>query len=136
MGCVLSLIFKLHVVDIHHVAILDTHLFQTGKQTALPQLHIEIVPGLVVIEIDVADQALQPQAGNHPSAAQMFDHQFLGIAGSCYNLNILRLLNGHRGQGAQLFCYHTHQVARALGSTCRDLIQLTAGLFHTSFQAL
>ena len=75
----LSLIFEFEVVNIHSVAVFDAHFFQTGKQTAFTQLHIEVVAGFVVIKIDVLNHALQPAAGDEPGAAIVLDFESRGI---------------------------------------------------------
>ena len=65
----LSLVLKLEIVNVHGIAILDAHLLQTGEQAAFSQLHIEMVPGFIVIEVDVLHQTLQPGTGDEPGIA-------------------------------------------------------------------
>ena len=54
----LPLIFKLHIVKVNHIAVLDAHFFQSGKQTAFAQLQVKVVPGFVIIKIDVHEQIM------------------------------------------------------------------------------
>ena len=132
----LSLIFKFQVVDINNIAVFDAHLFKTLEEAALVKLGIEVVPGFVVIEIDVLNKTLQPGAGDQPGAAQMLDEQFVGITCLGCLLYELRLVNGHRGQGAQLLGNSQYQLTSALGRTGADFIEGAAQCFYMLTQTL
>ena len=66
----------------------------------------------------------------------MLDGKLLGISGLGLLLHIFRLIDRHRGQGAQLFSHHPHEIPGALGGTGGDLIQLAARSLHASPEAL
>ena len=52
--CVASaLVVKLQIVDVYGIAVLNAHLFQTGEEAAFAQLMVKVVPGFVVVEVDV-----------------------------------------------------------------------------------
>lgn len=131
---ILLLIVELQIVDIHSVTVLDAHFFQPGEQTAFAQLLVEIIPGLVIVEIDVHHQPLQPGTGDHPGAAQVLNGQFGGISGLFHRLHILRFINGHRGEGAQLFGHDPHEIPGTLGGTGGNFVELAACGFHAGTQ--
>ena len=132
----LPLILELEIVNIHGIAVLDAHFLQTLEQAALVQLDVEVVPGLVVVEVDIHDPPLQPGAGDEPGAAQMLDLQGVGIAGLDDRLHILGLVDGDRGQGPQMLGDDTHQVPGALGGAGGDLVQLDAQVVAAAAQPL
>ena len=67
----LSLIFKFKIVDINGVAVFNAQFLQPGKQTAFAELQIEVIPGFVVVKIDVFHQPFQIPSGDQPGAAVM-----------------------------------------------------------------
>ncbi len=66
----------------------------------------------------------------------MLDDQILGVSGLHHGSHILRLVDGHRGQGPQLLCHDAHQAPGALSGAGGNLVQLAAGFFHMSPQPL
>ena len=56
------LVFKFEVVEADDVAVLNAHLLKAGKEAALAQHLVEIHPALVVGEVDVRHQSLEPRA--------------------------------------------------------------------------
>ena len=54
----LALIFKFNVVNIHGITVLDAHFLQTLEQADLAQLHVEMITGFIVVDVDVLHKAL------------------------------------------------------------------------------
>ena len=67
----LPLVLEFNIVNIHGISVLDAHFFQTLEKAHSAQLHVEVVPGFIVIEIDVLNQPLQPDTGDQPGIAIM-----------------------------------------------------------------
>src|SRR5699024_12245351 len=64
----LSLVLEFQVVEGDDVTVMDAHLLQPVKETGLAQLAVEPVAGLVVAEVDVGHEPLQPGAFHDPGA--------------------------------------------------------------------
>ncbi len=60
------LIIELNVINADDIALFDAHFLQTVKKSALPQLAVKIHPGLIIVEVDVGNQTLQPGTGHQP----------------------------------------------------------------------
>ena len=62
------LVLELEVVEGDGVAVLDAHLFQALIEAGVPQGLLEPHAALVVVEVDVAHEALEPGALDEPGA--------------------------------------------------------------------
>ena len=51
--CISLHIVKFKAEDIDRIPFLNAHFLQTGEQTAFAELLIKIIPGLVIVEIDI-----------------------------------------------------------------------------------
>ena len=56
----------------------------------------------------------------------MLDVEGVGVGRLGDDLHVLRLVNGHGGQGAQPLRHCPHEIPGAHGGTGRDLVQLAA----------
>ena len=86
-----GLIIELDIVNADGIALFDAHLLQAVKEPALPQLAVKIHPGLVIVEVDIRDQAFQPGAGHQPQAVLRLDGDLVHAARLRQGLHILRL---------------------------------------------
>lgn len=55
-------VVEFKIVDADGVAVLDALLFQTVEQAAFAELAIEVHTGLVIVEVDIVQELLEPFA--------------------------------------------------------------------------
>jgi len=95
-----ALIFEFPIVQGHDVAVLNAHPFQLLVETGLPQSLVEVHAALVVGEVDVAHEALQPGTLDDPGALVVpLDVQRRGGIHHGGLGHILRLVHGDGRQG-------------------------------------
>ena len=76
--CALPLVFEFQIVHTDDVAVLNAHVLQRVEQTALTQHLVEVHPALVVGEVDVAHEPLEPRPLHQPGVVLPLDVQRLG----------------------------------------------------------
>lgn len=114
---VLLCIFEFKIVNADRIAVLDAHLLQTFKESALAELAVKIHPRLIIVKIDVVQQLHDPRAGDLPQILMLLDPQFLRVACLRERLDILRLIVDHRRQLGQLPGDGAHEILRT-GRRC------------------
>ena len=70
-----ALILKFQIVHGDNIPVLDPHLLQLIEQTRLAQNLIEVHPALIVGEIDVAHEPLEPRPLHQPGVVVPVDIQ-------------------------------------------------------------
>ena len=95
---VLSLVLELQIVHAHQVTIPDAHGLQPVEEAALPEHPVEPQPALVVAEVGVGDEPLEPGALHQIAPVLHGDVQGLGHVHLGGALDVLRLVYRHRRQ--------------------------------------
>ena len=110
------LIFEFVAVQRDGVAVLDAPLLQLLIQSRFPQGLVEPHAALVIVEVDVGHEALEPRTLNEPGVAvvQALDVQRLAGVHHRRLGDIFRLVDRDRRQGSQSLRYLAHQLPGAL----------------------
>ena len=110
----LPLILKLQIIQRHRVAVLNPHRLELIEQPRRAQLLVEIHAALVVGEVDVRHQPLQPRALHEPQVVLVPDLQRLGHVDLRRALDVLRFIDRDGRQLGQLRGNGAHKLTRAL----------------------
>ena len=57
-------VVELKIVDADGIAVFDPLLFQAVKEAALAQLAVKVHAGLVIVEVDIVQELLEPLSGH------------------------------------------------------------------------
>lgn len=77
-------------------------LFQAVKEAALAQLAVKVHAGLVIIEVDIVQELLEPLSGHDPQIVIALDPEVVRFSSLRQRLDILRLIDRHGRQRREL----------------------------------
>ena len=73
-------VVELKIVDADRITVFDPLLFQAVKEAALAQLAVKVHAGLIIVEVDIVQELLEPLSGHDPQIVIAFDPEVVRVS--------------------------------------------------------